>query len=130
MQHTDINERKNIAIPIFNFMCFICKNGSSVSILVSYLQNNMGFNLTCKEGAWCSLTSKNNEQIHVWTIEDFKKTRSERYHAIFIQDDIYDYTLADKVSIHTWRVNELIPAIEPQVFKLPKESRQAKSKGY
>lgn len=79
----------------------------------------MGFSLTYKERSWYSLTSKSNERIHVWTIGDFEKMRGCRYQAIFIQDNIYDRVLADKVSIHALWVNEFIPPMEPHVFRLP-----------
>ena len=64
--------------------------------------NSAGCELTYKEYSWHSLTSKSNELIHVWTIGDFEKMRGYRYQAIFIQDDIYDHALADKVSTHAW----------------------------
>lgn len=111
-----VKHRKDVDVPTFSSLCFICKDGGSANILVNYLQNNMGFNLTHKECSWYSLTSKSNERIHVWTIGDFEKMRGYRYQAIFIQDDI---TLADKVSIHALYVNELIPPMEPWVFRLP-----------
>ena len=117
----DIKHRKDVDVPMFGSLCFICKDGGSVDILVNYLQNNMGFELTYKEYSWHSLVSKSNERIHVWTIGDFEKMRGYRYQAIFIQDDIYDHTLADKVSVHALWVNELIPPMESWVFKLPKE---------
>ena len=117
----DIKHRKDVDVPMFGSLCFICKDGGSADILVNYLQNNMGFSLTYKERSWYSLTSKSNERIHVWTINDFEKMRGYRYQAIFIQDVIYDHALADKVSIHALYVNELIPPMEPWVFRLPKE---------
>ena len=117
----DIKHRKDVDVPMFGSLCFICKDGGSVDILVNYLQNNMGFELIYKEYSWHSLVSKSNERIHVWTIGDFEKMRGYRYQAIFIQDDIYDHALADKVSVHALWVNELIPPMEPWVFKLPKE---------
>ena len=117
----DIKHRKDVDVPMFGSLCFICKDGGSVDILVNYLQNNMGFELTYKEYSWHSLTSKSNELIHVWTIGDFEKMRGYRYQAIFIQDDIYYHALADKVSVHALWVNELIPPMEPWVSKLPKE---------
>ena len=116
-----VKHRKDVGVPMFSSLCFICKDGGSVDILVNYLQNNMGFELTYKEYSWHSLVSKSNERIHVWTIGDFEKMRGYRYQAIFIQDDIYDHALADKVSIHALYVNELIPPMEPWVFRLPKE---------
>lgn len=106
---------------MFGSLCFICKDGGSVDILVNYLQNNMGFELTYKEYSWHSLVSKSNERIHVWTIGDFEKMRGYRYQAIFIQDDIYDHALVDKISIHALYVNELIPPMEPWVFRLPRK---------
>lgn len=127
MEHKEIKtslgvkHRKDIAAPMFGALCFICKDVSSTNILVNYLQNNMGFSLIHKECSWYSLTSKSNERIHVWTIGDFEKMRGYRYQVIFIQDDIYDRVLADKVSIHALYVNELIPPMEPWVFRLPKE---------
>ena len=117
----DIKHRKDVDVPMFGSLCFICKDGGSVDILVNYLQNNMGFELIYKEYSWHSLVSKSNERIHVWTIGDFEKMRGYRYQAIFIQDDIYYHALADKVSVHALWVNELIPPMEPWVFKLPKE---------
>ena len=33
----------------------------------------------------------------------------------------YDHALADRVSVHALYVNELIPPMEPWVFRLPKE---------
>lgn len=116
-----VKRRKDVGVPMFGFLCFICKDGGSIDILVNYLQNNMGFELTYKEYSWHSLVSKSNERIHVWAIGDFEKMRGYRYQAIFIQDDIYDHALADKISIHALYVNELIPPMEPWVFKLPKE---------
>ena len=116
-----VKHRKDVDVPMFGSLCFICKDGGSASILVNYLQNNMGFSLTYKECSWYLLTSKSNERIHVWTIGDFEKMRGYRYQAIFIQKDIYDYTLADRVSVHALWANELIPPMEPWVFRLPKE---------
>ena len=116
-----VKHRKDVGVPMFGALCFICKDGGSANILVNYLQNNMGFELTCQDCTWYSLTSKSNERIHVWTIGDFEKMRGYRYQAIFIQDDIYDHALADKVSLHALYVNELIPPMEPWVFRLPKE---------
>ena len=114
-----VSHRKDVGVPMFGCMCFICKDGGSANILANYLQNNMGFELTCQDGSCYSLTSKSNERIHVWTIGDFEKMRGYRYQAIFIQDDIYDHALADRVSVHALRVNELIPPMEPWVFRLP-----------
>ena len=68
-----VKHRKDVDVPMFGSLCFICKDGGSVDILVNYLQNNMGFNLTHKEYSWYSLTSKSNELIHVWTVDDFEK---------------------------------------------------------
>ena len=116
-----VKHRKDVGVPMFGSMCFICKDGGSANILVNYLQNNMGLDLIYKSGNWYSLTSKRNERINVWTIGDFEKMRGYRYQAIFIQDDIYDHALADKVSVHALYVNELIPPMEPWVFRLPKE---------
>lgn len=116
-----IKHRKDVDVPMFGSLCFICKDDGSANILVNYLQNNMGFELTYKEHNFYALVSKNNEQIHVWTVQTFEKMRGYRYQAIFIQDDIYDHALADKVSIHALYVNELIPPMEPWVFRLPKE---------
>ena len=116
-----VKHRKDVGVPMFGFLCFICKDGGSVDILVNYLQNNMGFELTYKEYSWHSLVSKSNERIHVWTIGDFEKMRGYRYQAIFIQDDIYDHALVDKISIHALYVNELIPPMEPWVFRLPRK---------
>lgn len=120
---------KDVDAPMFSSLCFICKDGDSADILVNYLQNNMGFSLTYKERSWYSLTSKSNERIHVWTINDFEKMQGYRYQAIFIQDNIYDHALADKVSIHALWVNELIPPIEPWVFRLLKEQTYVHQKG-
>ena len=117
----DIKHRKDVDVPMFGSLCFICKDGGSVDILVNYLQNNMGFELIYKEYSWHSLVSKSKERIQVWTIGNFEKMRGYMYQAIFIQDAIYDHALADKVSIHALWVNELIPPMEPWVFKLPKE---------
>ena len=116
-----VKHRKDVGVPMFGALCFICKDGGSANILVNYLQNNMGFELTCQDCTWYSLKSKSNERINVWTVEDFEKTRGYNYQAIFIQDDIYDHALADKVSLHVLYVNELIPPMEPWVFRLPKE---------
>ena len=124
----DIRHRKDVGVPMFGCMCFICKDGGSADILVNYLQNNMGFELTYKDCSWYSLTSKSNERIHVWTIGDFGKMRGYRYQAIFIQDNIYDHALADKVSIHALWVNELIPPMEPWVFRLPNPMTSIKTK--
>lgn len=68
-----VKHRKDVDVPMFGSLCFICKDGGSANILVNYLQNNMGFNLIYKERSWYSLTSKSNEGIHVWTIGDFEK---------------------------------------------------------
>ena len=57
----------------------------------------------------------------MWTVKDFEKMRGFRYQAIFIQDNIYNHALADKVSIHALYVNELIPPMEPWVFRLPRK---------
>ena len=116
-----VKHRKDVGVPMFGALCFICKDGGSANILVNYLQNNMGFELICQDCTWYSLKSKSNERINVWTVEDFEKTRGYNYQAIFIQDDIYDHALADKVSLHALYVNELIPPMEPWVFRLPKE---------
>ena len=116
-----VKHRKDVGVPMFGALCFICKDSSSSAILVRYLQNNMGLNLIYKSGNWYSLTSKSNERINVWTVEDFEKMRGYRYQAMFIQDDIYSHALANKVSIHALYVNELIPPMEPWVFRLPKE---------
>ena len=116
-----VKHRKDVGVPMFSSLCFICKDGGSVDILVNYLQNNMGFELTYKEYSWHSLVSKSNERIHVWTIGDFEKMRGYRYQAIFIQDDIYNHALVDRVSVHALWANELIPPMEPWVFRLPKE---------
>lgn len=116
-----VKHRKDVDVPMFGSVCFICKDGGSVNVLVNYLQNNMGFTLTYKECSWYSLTSKSNERIHVWTIGDFEKMRGYRYQAIFIQDNIYDHALADEVSIRALYVNEFIPPMKPWVFRLPKE---------
>lgn len=116
-----VKHRKDVDVPMFGSLCFICKDGGSANILINYLQNNMGFNLTYKECSWYSLTSKSNERIHVCAIGDVEKMRGYRYQAIFIQDDIYDHALADKVSVHALWVNEFIPPMEPWVFRLPKE---------
>ena len=123
-----VKHRKDVDVPIFGSLCFICKDGGSASILVNYLQNNMGFNLTHKEYSWYSLTSKSNELIHVWTVNDFEKMRGYRYQAIFIQDDIYDRALADRVSVHALWVNEIIPPMEPWVFRLPNPMTSIKTK--
>lgn len=116
-----VKHRKDVGVPMFGALCFICKDGGSANILVNYLQNNMGFELTCQDYSCYSLTSKSNERINVWTVEDFEKTPGYNYQAIFIQDDIYDHALADKVSLHALWVNELIPPMDPWVFRLPKE---------
>ena len=117
----DIKHRKDVGAPMFGSLCFICKDGGSANILVNYLQNNVGFELTYKDCSWYSLTSKSNERIHVWTVNDFEKMRGYKYQAIFIQDNICDSALADKVSIHASYVNGIIPPMEPWVFRLPKE---------
>ena len=114
-----VKHRKDVGVPMFGSLCFICKDGGSADILANYLQNNMGFELTYKDCSWYSLTSKSNERIHVWTINDFEKMRGYRYQAIFIQDNIYERALADRVSMHALYVNELIPPMEPWVFRLP-----------
>lgn len=116
-----VKHRKDVGVPMFGSLCFICKDGGSVNILVNYLQNHMGFELTYKEYSWHSLVSKSNERIHVWTIGDFEKMRGYSYQAIFIQDDIYGHALVDKISIHALYVNELIPPMEPWVFRLPRK---------
>lgn len=116
-----VKHRKDVDVPMLSSLCFVCKDGGSADILVNYLQNHMGFELTYRDCSRYSLTSKSNERIHVWTVNDFEKMRGYKYQAIFIQDDIYDHALADKVSIHALYVNELIPPMEPWVFRLPKE---------
>lgn len=68
-----VKHRKDVDVPMFGSLCFICKDGDSANILVNYLQNNMGFELTCQDCSWYSLTSKSNERINVWTVEDFEK---------------------------------------------------------
>ena len=123
-----VKHRKDVDVPMFGSLCFICKDSSSANILANYLQNNMGFKLIYKGCGWYSLTSKSNELIHVWTIRDFEKMRGYRYQAIFIQDDIYDHALADKVSVHALWVNELIPPMEPWVFRLPNPMTSIKTK--
>lgn len=123
-----IKHRKDINVPMFSALCFVCKDGGSANILVNYLQNNMGFSLTRKEYSWYSLTSKNNEQIHVWTLEDFEEMRGYQYQAIFIQNNIYDHVLADKESVHASYVNELIPPMEPWVFRLPNPMKSVQTK--
>ena len=65
-----VKHRKDVGVPMFGSMCFICKDGGSANILVNYLQNNMGFELTCQDCNWYSLSSKSNERINVWTVED------------------------------------------------------------
>lgn len=67
------------------------------------------------------LQSKSNEKIHVWTLNEFNNMRGFRYQAIFIQDDIYNNELRDRAFIHALYVNELIPPMEPWVFRLSKE---------
>ena len=79
----------------------------------------MGFQLTYKDCSLYSLTSNNNEQIHVCTVQEFEKMRGCRYQAIFIQNDIYDRVLANNVAVHALWVNELIPPKKPLVFRLP-----------
>ena len=116
-----VKYRKDIDVPMFGSLCFICKDINSASILANYLQNNMGFSLTYKEYSLYSLTSKSNERIHVCPIGDFEKMRGYKYQTMFIQDDIYNHALADKMAIHALWVNELIPPMEPWVFRLPKE---------
>ena len=116
-----VKHRKDVDVPMFGSLCFICKDSGSANILANYLQNNMGFKLIYKGCGWYSLTSKGNELIHVWTVNDFEKMRGYRYKAIFIQEDIYDHALADRASVHALWVNELIPPMEPWVFRLPKE---------
>ena len=123
-----VKHRKDVDVPMFGSLCFICKDSGSANILSNYLQNNMGFELIYKECSWYSLTSKSNEGIHVWTIGDFEKMRGYRYQAIFIQDDIYDHALADRVSVHALWVNELIPPMEPWVFRLPNPMVSIKTK--
>ena len=123
-----VKHSKDVDVPMFGCMCFICKDGGSANILANYLQNNMGFELTCQDGSCYSLASKSNERINVWAIGDFGKMRGYRYQAIFIQDNIYDHALADKVSIHALRVNELIPPMEPWVFRLPNPMTSIKTK--
>lgn len=115
-----IKHEKDVDVPMFGSLCFICKDGKAANILANYLHDNMNFSLTYNAYSWYSLTSKSNEQIHVWAIADFEKMRGFRYQAIFIQDDIYDHALADKVSIHALYVNDLIPPMKPWVFRLPK----------
>ena len=123
-----VKHRKDVDVPMFGCLCFICKDGGSANILVNYLQNNMGFNLTYKDCSCYSLTSKSNERINVWAIGDFEKMRGYRYQAIFIQDDIYSHALANKVSMHALYVNELIPPMEPWVFRLPNPIAKIKTK--
>lgn len=129
MEHEEIKtslgvkHRKDIAVPMFGALCFICKDVSSANILVNYLQKQYGFSLIHKECSWYSLTSKSNERIHVRPIGEFEKMRGYRYQAVFIQDDIYNHALADKVSIYALYVNELIPPMKPWVFRLPKGQR-------
>lgn len=123
-----VKHRKDVDVPMFSSMCFVCKDGGSANILVNYLQNNMEFSLTRKECSWYSLTSENNERIHVWTLGDFEKMQGYQYQAIFIQNNIYDHALADKESVHASYVNELIPPMEPWVFKLPNPMKSVKTK--
>lgn len=123
-----VKHRKDVDVPMFSSMCFVCKDGGSANILVNYLQNNMEFSLIRKECSWYSLTSENNERIHVWTLGDFEKMQGYQYQAIFIQDNIYDHALADKESVHASYVNELIPPMEPWVFKLPNPMKSVKTK--
>ena len=53
-----VKHRKDVGVPMFGALCFICKDGGSANILVNYLQNNMGFELTCQDCTWYSLKSK------------------------------------------------------------------------
>ena len=53
-----VKHRKDVGVPMFGALCFICKDGGSANILVNYLQNNMGFELTCQDCNWYSLKSK------------------------------------------------------------------------
>ena len=123
-----VKHRKDVGVPMFGCMCFICKDGDSANILVNYLQNNMGFELTCQDCSFYSLKSKSNERINVWTVEDFEKTRFYNYQAIFIQDDIYSHALVNKVSMRALYVNELIPPMKPWVFRLPNPMANIKTK--
>ena len=116
-----VSRREDVAMPMFGSMCFICKDGGSASILARYLQNNMGVSLIHQEGSLYTLQSKSNERIHIWTLNNFNNMRGYRYQAIFIQDDIYEHELRDRASIYALCVNELIPPMEPWVFRLPKE---------
>ena len=68
-----VKHRKDVDVPMFGSLCFICKDSGSANILANYLQNNMGFELIYKDCGWYSLTSKSNELIHVWTVDDFEK---------------------------------------------------------
>lgn len=43
-------------------------------------------------------------------------------------DDIYSHALANKVSMHALYVNELIPPMEPWVFRLPNPIAKIKTK--
>ena len=47
-----VKHRKDVGVPMFGALCFICKDGGSANILVNYLQNNMGFELTCQDCNW------------------------------------------------------------------------------
>lgn len=120
-----VKHRKDVAVPMFGSLLFICKDSCSANILVNYLQNNMGFQLTYKDCSLYSLISNNNEQIHVCTVQEFEKMRGCRYQAIFIQNNIYNRALADKVSLHSLWVNELIPPMDPWVFRFP-DGRRSK----
>ena len=64
----------------------------------------------------------------MWTINDFEKMRGYRYQATFIQDDIYDHALANKASMHALYVNDIIPPMEPWVFRLPNPMANIKTK--
>ena len=44
LEDRGVSTRADIAVPMFGSLCFICKDDGSASILVNYLQNNMGFN--------------------------------------------------------------------------------------
>ena len=116
-----VRRREDVAMPMFSSICFICKDGGSASILARYLQDSMGFSLMHKEGSWYTLQSKSNETIHIWTLNEFDNMRGFRYQVIFIQDDIYNNELRYRASMHALYVNELIPPMEPWVFRLPKE---------
>lgn len=119
---TDIGaiRKEQLNIPLFNSLCFICKDDDSADDLACYLRNNMNVDLDCKRDHCYSYFTKCNERIDIWTRDDFRKMRASRYQVIFIQEDIYSDELVEESAVHALWINEFIPYMNPLVFRLPK----------